>query len=74
MGTKDKASNKALNIKGKERPEPNSTITASFMATTYILQEPPPAPAPGRAGAGGRGAPGRPAATRPAKPAAQGTD
>ena len=60
----------ALNIKGKERPEPNSTITASFMATTYILQEPPPEPAPGRAGAAGRGAAGRPAAKPPAKPAA----
>ena len=47
-----------LDIRGKDKPEPNSTITASCVATTFVLLEKPTAgrgakpPAPG-AGRGG---------------------
>jgi len=61
----------AIDIKGKERPEPNATITASFVATTYILQDAPPPAAPGKPGAGKPRAP----AGQPAKaPATSGAD
>lgn len=52
----------AVDVKGKDRPEPNSTITASCTATTFVLlgdwavAKPKP------------GAKGKPA--KPAKPAA----
>ena len=36
-----------LDIRGKEKPEPNSTITASCTATTFVLLEKPTAPKPG---------------------------
>jgi type IV pilus assembly protein PilO len=39
----------ALDIRGKDKPEPNSTITAACTATTFVLLEKPapkPAPAP----------------------------
>jgi type IV pilus assembly protein PilO len=38
-----------VDVKGKEKPEPNSTITASCVATTFVLLEKPiakPAPKP----------------------------
>jgi type IV pilus assembly protein PilO len=34
-----------IKIKGKERAEPNSTITAECVATTFVLLETPPGPA-----------------------------
>src|SRR5262245_16936704 len=37
----------ALDIRGKERPNPNSTISASCVATTFVLLEKPTAPKPG---------------------------
>jgi Tfp pilus assembly protein PilO len=49
-----------LDIKGKDRPDPNSTIQASCVATTFVLLD---RPQPGKAPAGGRGAaPGAPKA------------
>ena len=34
-----------LEIKGKDKPEPNSTITATCIATTFVLlDKPTPAP------------------------------
>src|SRR5262245_9822369 len=36
-----------LDVKGKERPIANSTITASCTATTFVLLEKPTAPKPG---------------------------
>jgi type IV pilus assembly protein PilO len=36
-----------LDVKGKERPNPNSTITASCVATTFVLLEKPSALKPG---------------------------
>jgi type IV pilus assembly protein PilO len=33
----------ALDVKGKDKPEPNSTITASCVATTFVLLEKPTA-------------------------------
>jgi type IV pilus assembly protein PilO len=41
----------ALDVKGKERPLPNSTITASCTATTFVLLEKPAAKAPAKPGA-----------------------
>ncbi len=43
-----------MNIRGKDQQEPNSTITADFVATTFVLLENKPAP-PGPAGAAGPG-------------------
>lgn len=40
-----------LDIKGKDKPEPNSTITASATATTFVLLEKPQAGKPIRASA-----------------------
>ena len=42
-----------LDIKGKDKPEPNSTITASCVATTFVLLDPlaPGKPTPGKPGA-----------------------
>lgn len=40
----------SVNIRGKDRPEPNSTITASCVATTFVLLDPAalkPKPKPG---------------------------
>lgn len=51
----------ALEVKGKAKPEPNATIAATCVATTFVLldaADQPPAPA-GRGGRGGRGAAGR---------------
>lgn len=36
-----------ISIKAKDRPEPNSTITAECVATTFVLLETKPAAAPG---------------------------
>src|SRR5262245_13233952 len=36
-----------VDVKGKERPSPNSTISASCVATTFVLLEKPTAPKPG---------------------------
>jgi len=47
-----------IDIKGKDKPEPNSTITAQCLATTFVLIESPPAK-PGAPGAAA--VPGRPA-------------
>ena len=49
-----------IDIKGKDKPEPNSTITAQCLATTFVLIESPPAK-PGAPGAASAAAPGRPA-------------
>lgn len=38
-----------LDIKGKEKPGPNSTITANATATTFVLLDQPAAAKPGRA-------------------------
>lgn len=43
-----------INIKGKDTQEPNSTITADFVATTFVLLENKPAAAPGTAPGGPR--------------------
>ncbi len=50
-----------LVVKGKDKPEPNSTITAECVATTFVLLEAPAKGTPGKPGA----KPGAPAA-RPA--------
>ncbi len=50
-----------VDIKGKDKQEPNSTITADFVATTFVLlEQKPPEPAPAKPGARG---PARPAVT-----------
>jgi type IV pilus assembly protein PilO len=50
----------SVDIKAKDRPEPDSTITASLVATTYILLEnKTPVPIPGQ----------KPPATPPGQPA-----
>jgi type IV pilus assembly protein PilO len=46
-----------LDVKGKDRPDPNNTITASCVATTFVLLD-KPAPPPAK--------PGAPAAAAPA--------
>jgi len=38
-----------VEIKGKDRPEPNSTITAKCIATTFVLLDKPAPPKPGAA-------------------------
>lgn len=48
-----------VDIKGRDRPAPNQTISATCTATTFVLLD---KPAPG--GRGGRGAAPAPAATR----------
>jgi type IV pilus assembly protein PilO len=40
----------ALDVKGKERPIPNSTISATCTATTFVLLEKPAPPKPGAKG------------------------
>jgi len=40
-----------VDIKGREKPDPNSTITATCTATTFVLLEKPAAPAGGRGAA-----------------------
>ena len=52
-----------LVVEGKDRPEPNSTITARCVATTFVLLERPEPPPAGRGGGGGRGARGNAPAT-----------
>jgi type IV pilus assembly protein PilO len=37
----------SVNIKGKDRPDANTTITASCVATTFVLLDKPAAPKPG---------------------------
>jgi Tfp pilus assembly protein PilO len=51
-----------IDIKGRDRPEPNSTITAQCLATTFVLVESPPPAKPGAPGAAAAATPGRPAA------------
>lgn len=46
-----------LDIKGKEKPEPNSTITASCTATTFVLLDKPAAKPGDAKGAGASPAP-----------------
>ena len=46
-----------VTIKGKDKPQPGSTISALCIATTYVLIETPPKPAPGAPGAVAPGAP-----------------
>ena len=48
-----------IDIKGKDKQEPNSTITADFVATTFVLLENKPA------GGGRRPSPGRRHRSRP---------
>jgi type IV pilus assembly protein PilO len=43
-----------LDVRGKDKPTPNSTITASCVATTFVLLDKPTAPKPGAA-AGAKG-------------------
>ncbi|MBI2834814.1 MAG: type 4a pilus biogenesis protein PilO [Acidobacteria bacterium] len=50
-----------LNIKGKEKPDENSTITAQCMATTFVLLE---TPAPAAAATSGASPPGSARASR----------
>jgi Tfp pilus assembly protein PilO len=38
----------SINIKAKDKPEPNATIDITCVATTFVLVE-PPKPAPGQA-------------------------
>jgi len=45
-----------LNVKGKEKPTPTSTITASCVATTFVLLDKPAAAKPGAKAAGAKGA------------------
>ena len=45
-----------LDVKGKDKPEPNSTITATCVATTFVLLDKPSAPGGRGAAPGGRGA------------------
>ncbi len=45
-----------ISIKGKDKQEPNSTITAEFVATTFVLLQAPPAK-PGQPAPAGQGAP-----------------
>jgi type IV pilus assembly protein PilO len=53
----------SLKIKAKDKPEPNSTISAECTAMTFVLVDAPP-PAPGKGGPGTR--PGaRPPGARP---------
>ncbi len=53
----------SVDIKAKDKQEPNSTITADLVATTFILREPQtPAAAPGQKGPGAPPGPGTPAA------------
>src|SRR6266850_258014 len=40
-----------LDVRGKDRPDPNSTITASCVATTFVLLEKPTPAKPGTPGA-----------------------
>jgi type IV pilus assembly protein PilO len=49
-----------LDVKGKDRPDPNSTITASCVATTFVLLD---RPQTGKPGAGRGAAPGAPKGT-----------
>src|SRR6185295_666467 len=39
-----------LDVRGKDRPNPNSTITASCVATTFVLLDKPTPPKPGAKG------------------------
>jgi type IV pilus assembly protein PilO len=55
-----------VSIKGKDKQEVNSTITADFVATTFVLLENKPAPAAGTPGAPAGAPAGTPAAARPA--------
>jgi len=41
-----------LDVKGKDKPEPNSTIAASCVATTFVLLDKPSAAKPGAARSG----------------------
>src|SRR6476646_6264405 len=41
----------SLDVKGKEKPDPNSTITASCTATTFVLLDKPQPAKPGARGA-----------------------
>jgi type IV pilus assembly protein PilO len=52
-----------LDVRGKDRPEPNNTITATCTATTFVLLEKPTPPKPGARGA----APAAAAAAPPAR-------
>lgn len=45
-----------LDVKGKDKPEPNSTITATCTATTFVLLDKPAAPKPGAQAAPAAGA------------------
>jgi type IV pilus assembly protein PilO len=57
-----------LSIKGRQRPEPTATISATCVATTFVLLDKPDASkAEGKAPAKGRGA--KPSAKPPAKKA-----
>ena len=45
-----------LDVKGKDKPDPNTTITATCVATTFVLLD-KPAPAPAKPGAPAAAAP-----------------
>ena len=44
-----------IQIKAHPKPQPNATVVAEMLATTFVLQEPRPAPAPGAKPAGAAG-------------------
>jgi type IV pilus assembly protein PilO len=56
----------SIDIKGKDKQEPNSTITADFVATTFVLLDPSKVPPPAATTAKGRPA-AKPAAAGAAK-------
>lgn len=53
-----------VDIKNRERPDPNMTITAKCMATTFVLLDPAAKAAAGRGGRGRRGGPPPPPPAR----------
>jgi type IV pilus assembly protein PilO len=53
-----------VDIKNRERPDPNMTITAKCTATTFVLLDPEAAKAAGRGGRGRRGGPPPPPPAR----------
>jgi type IV pilus assembly protein PilO len=53
-----------VDIKNREKPDPNMTITAKCTATTFVLLDPEAAKAAGRGGRGRRGGPPPPPPAR----------
>jgi type IV pilus assembly protein PilO len=51
-----------VDLKGKDKPDPNSTITASCVATTFVLLDKPTPAKPTAKGGAAKGAPAKPPA------------